>query len=103
MATLGVGVDRAARHRLAVHLLQAERLSTELEVGVVTTPPADLVLDGVGAVGARLDDIGLTAQAEPFRPERDATKDLNATFGGRVGSIDPFVGELPTFDIGVFV
>ena len=63
-------VERPDGHRLAEHLLQAERLAAELERSVATGDPPDLVFHGQGPVRVHLDEIRLAGEAELVRPER---------------------------------
>src|SRR5437762_277418 len=94
--TLSVVVQRTTRYGLPEHLLQTERLRTQLEIGVRTTPTPNLVLNRERPVRPQLDHVGLTAQTVSLRPERDTADGPNTALHRRLGSVGPFVSEAPT-------
>src|SRR6187551_2573351 len=95
-APVRMSVDGAAWHGLPQHLLQAERLRAQLQVGVRAMPPADLMLHWVRTVSAQLDNIGFASETVPLRPERDAAQHPDAALDRRFGRVRPFVGNPPT-------
>jgi hypothetical protein len=69
-------IDRTAWDFVPSHLLQTERLGTELQIVVPPLPAwATLILNGVRGIAAEFDYISPADQAEVFGPQREPTLD----------------------------
>jgi len=95
--------ERAKRNRSSEHLLEAKRLSTELDRRMRAARRADLVLDGVRTVPTEFDDVGPTAQSEPFGPKRDPAEDPCVRALRCLRRVDHLVGEPASDRVDVLV
>jgi hypothetical protein len=89
--------DGPGRHRDRQHFFQAEGLGTELDVVVVpATPPAALILDGIGnftavRLLAKLDHIGLAGKLKALGLKQHAVHNADPRPGFRKGSVRALV------------
>ena len=101
--------QRPALYPKRQHFFQTKRLCAELHlVAAVGLRFAALVLDGVdGAVPVKLDDIGLPAQTEPLRTDRESPRRAHPPLRRLLLAVGPFVqhpafGRVPVLDPYLF-
>jgi len=97
LALLRLAVEqRAFRHRLAEHLLQAEGLRAELHfVGAMRLRTAALVFDRVGRIAMEFDGIRLAVKAMDEGAQREPAQDADARAAVWPAAVDPLVHQPP--------